>query len=472
MQTSRVWRLSVPCFCVVIAVLHMAVGAGPQDGDQVLKQVPSGVPVNPLDYLPDGTTHIMHTQISAALKIEWFKQIVSESPVFVPQDPALPMLKPVDIESITGAGDFPRTHSNHRHLVIIKATREITEADLSIPQGQEALNVGRHTIRQTASAEKYLCLLNSRTILRGSKEVLQEVLQRDRKPMLSDEVAAVVARLDLSKSVYAGVMQVIDGLQVQVHPLVPQVRATDGLKVYFGTAEVADNFQLVSRAVFKDDTFAAAYRAAFLDQLAVEKSELKGNADHVSSTKLKLLEATQIVQAGNEVVVSTPVPAGDVAIFLQLPQPDAQQDNNAYKPRIVDVYYYDLGTGELFLAKSNEIPPIDAPSGPGPNNTPQGVRAYVFSCGDCSDKSQQFVGWLEMFTPDAKRALSSPPKPDPNNPQGPEYYELWARGHLVSVPGSGKWVQANSEEGFKVMESIQSKCGPNIAPKPCFPGSK
>lgn len=143
---------------------------------------------------------------------------------------------------------------------------------------------------------------------------------------------------------------------------------------------------------------------------------------------------------------------------------------NKYKPRIVDVYYYDLGNGELFLAKSNEIPPVDAPSGPGANNIPQGVRAYVFSCGECGDKAQQFVGWLEMYTPDAKRALTSPPTPDPNNPQGPEYYDLWEKGHLVSIPGSSKWVQANSEEGFKVMESMQSKCGAGGQPKPCFPG--
>lgn len=73
----------------------------------------------------------------------------------------------------------------------------------------------------------------------------------------------------------------------------------------------------------------------------------------------------------------------------------------------VSVYYYDLNTGELFAALSTEIPPIEAPSGPLPNGKPAGVRAFVYSCGDCSDPAQRRVAWLEKYTARAKaRALA------------------------------------------------------------------
>jgi hypothetical protein len=69
------------------------------------------------------------------------------------------------------------------------------------------------------------------------------------------------------------------------------------------------------------------------------------------------------------------------------------------QPRVSsDVYYLDLGTGQLFADDAAAIAPIDAPSGTG-----AGVRAYVFSCNDCSDEQQRFTGWLERHIPSAKR---------------------------------------------------------------------
>jgi len=129
-----------------------------------------------------------------------------------------------------------------------------------------------------------------------------------------------------------------------------------------------------------------------------------------------------------------------------------------YRPRVVDVYYYDIGDGQLFTALSNEIPPIDAPSGK------QGVRAYVFACGDCANESERFIGWMEMYTPDAKRIMTSPPTEAENM----DAFEVMERGHLVSADGRN-WVSANGEQGFQVMESMQSRCG-QTAPTPCYPG--
>ncbi len=130
-----------------------------------------------------------------------------------------------------------------------------------------------------------------------------------------------------------------------------------------------------------------------------------------------------------------------------------------YKARIVDVYYFDIDSGQLFTAKSNEIPPIDSPSGAN-----KGVRAYVFACGDCADESQRFTGWLEMYTPDAKNVMINPP----TSPESMDTFELMEKGHLVSADGRA-WVQANTDKGFQVMEGIQTRCGETPA-VPCYPG--
>ncbi len=129
--------------------------------------------------------------------------------------------------------------------------------------------------------------------------------------------------------------------------------------------------------------------------------------------------------------------------------------------RVVEVYFMDTADGSIFTDKSDQLPPITAPSGK------HGVRAFVFACGDCGDEANRFVGWLETYTPEAKKAIETPAA-------GPEggmaNYELVENGHLVASPDSnGKWIKANSKDGFMLMDKIQGKCG-NQALKPCFPG--
>lgn len=188
-----------------------------------------------------------------------------------------------------------------------------------------------------------------------------------------------------------------------------------------------------------------------------------------------------------------------VILILSLGFIIMQASGPKYKAQIVDVYYYDLGNGTIFTAKSNEIPPIESKSGPGPAGNPQGVRAYVFSCGDCKNESERFVGWLEMYTREAKEMMQSPnrmgpgmppPPGSPNaapgspaaapgspaapagqaQPPGPEFFDFWEKGHLVRTVEEDSWVQANSPEGFAIMQALQGKCGQGAIPKPCFPG--
>ncbi len=53
-------------------------------------------------------------------------------------------------------------------------------------------------------------------------------------------------------------------------------------------------------------------------------------------------------------------------------------------------YFYDLGTGELFTQPVAALPPVTAPSGG------EGVRAFVFTCGECTP-SQLVVGYLQRL---------------------------------------------------------------------------
>lgn len=157
----------------------------------------------------------------------------------------------------------------------------------------------------------------------------------------------------------------------------------------------------------------------------------------------------------------------------------------SYGARVIDVYYYDLNTQKVFTAKSDQVPPIDAPSGPfrtpAGQEVPGGVRAYLFACGDCQDftgltaaelqAKGGFIGWLEMYTPEAKAMLTQPPGESPEAAAEREMrmYQVWESGQLIASPDNLRWVSQNTEEGVRITSQIEGKC-PGGTPKPCLPG--
>jgi len=156
-----------------------------------------------------------------------------------------------------------------------------------------------------------------------------------------------------------------------------------------------------------------------------------------------------------------------------------------YKP--IDVFYYDMSLtsgsemDRLFSGKSNEFPPIEAPSkAKTPDGSPTGVRAWVFSCGDCSDKSKWFIGFLETYTRDAKDAMLEMTKAPATGgaaapPPMPTGAEMMARenGHLISIPGEDKWVPYSGPQGLELIQRAQSRCGSEQGNRavPCYPKS-
>jgi hypothetical protein len=97
------------------------------------------------------------------------------------------------------------------------------------------------------------------------------------------------------------------------------------------------------------------------------------------------------------------------------------------------------------------IPPIEAPSGPLENGEPAGVKAYVFSYKGEPNESERFIGFLETFTPEAKRNQTS--SANPSGDSAAELIKQWGEGRLIRRIEDEKWFAANSKEGRAIIEN-------------------
>jgi hypothetical protein len=97
----------------------------------------------------------------------------------------------------------------------------------------------------------------------------------------------------------------------------------------------------------------------------------------------------------------------------------------------------------------------------------QAVRAFVFQCSD----GNKFVGYLQRFTPDAKRAIEKISTPDPTRTGPPDTSGVrmaYTVGREVKRPGDKKWISGG--DGPKSAQIISIKCpnggGDPVAVKP------
>jgi len=178
-------------------------------------------------------------------------------------------------------------------------------------------------------------------------------------------------------------------------------------------------------------------------------------------------------------------PVTIVSIFLLIMALGAivwQMKPTQYEYEPVDVWYYDLNTGELFPEKSNRIPPVETPSGPvGSQDMPAGVRAYVFSCGECT-RDEMYIGWLEMFTKEAKEKIEATRQGGEDGEYVPDDMMMmeemmWEEGQLIQAGKTldveeelkSGWVSQNSDPAFMIMEVAQGRCGEERYPQTCLP---
>ncbi|MHC4314999.1 MAG: hypothetical protein ACYSW3_21335, partial [Planctomycetota bacterium] len=100
-------------------------------------------------------------------------------------------------------------------------------------------------------------------------------------------------------------------------------------------------------------------------------------------------------------------------------------------------WFYDLNTDKLFVEKSKLIPPIEAPSGPLENGKPAGVKAYVFSYKYEPNESERFIGFLETFTPEARRDQTN--SATSGGESAAELIKQWGEGRLIRRIEDEQW---------------------------------
>lgn len=155
----------------------------------------------------------------------------------------------------------------------------------------------------------------------------------------------------------------------------------------------------------------------------------------------RLTEATrQKINQSRKIVIVVSI----VSILLLLLVAIGQLTSGGSVKKIEDykkAWFYDLNTGELFIARSDAVPPIEAPSGPLANEQPAGVRAYVFTYTYEPNEYEFFIGFLEI--------------PDPNAEQrSTDSTQQWGQGKLIRRIYDERWVPGDSNRGRAILEKI------------------
>ncbi|MBI4581376.1 MAG: hypothetical protein HY718_16865 [Planctomycetes bacterium] len=129
-------------------------------------------------------------------------------------------------------------------------------------------------------------------------------------------------------------------------------------------------------------------------------------------------------------------------------------------------WYYDLNTGQLFTAEVTKELPVAAPSGPAPEGQPAGVRAFVFSSGDCSNPSDRFIGWLETLgrTSGSPAVAGGSDRMRPADPLGRPVGE-----RLIRREKDRNWVAANTPHGIAIVNEVLRPDTSGRPVRPCEP---
>lgn len=167
---------------------------------------------------------------------------------------------------------------------------------------------------------------------------------------------------------------------------------------------------------------------------------------------------TQLLKIGGAVIVF------GVAVFLGIramtPAPTTTPN----------AYYYDVASGQLTVARKGGIPPFNLP--------PEGlVQAMVFSCGDCANESERFIGWVESYNDEAlaKLRAASGKQLDPAA-EGELRFETQLMRNVAPPPQEGgklEWVPMEDPRAANLQMQVTQSCpqgdgGPQTA-KSCVP---
>lgn len=134
-------------------------------------------------------------------------------------------------------------------------------------------------------------------------------------------------------------------------------------------------------------------------------------------------------------------------------------------------YYYDLQSGELFVANKDDVPPIEAPSGAG-----NGVLAAVFACGSCENEADRFVGWVSKYDPQVHeqvRLLNASPMAVDAAGNPIDAMAVNAYAYIAVLPETVgddvEWISLNAPQVQFIREAPFTKCPEGAAVQTCYP---
>lgn len=142
---------------------------------------------------------------------------------------------------------------------------------------------------------------------------------------------------------------------------------------------------------------------------------------------------------------------------------------------IVDIYFFDLNTGKVFIGKSDQRPPIATDSGPTTDGKKAGVLAYISACGECKNYNGMtvdelkaagaFVSRLEKFTDQALAAMEAA---ESGQNGAPIDYDMM-NAIVIKRPQDANWVPLESAAGMRILSEQETLC-PGGAVMTCLPG--
>ena len=169
----------------------------------------------------------------------------------------------------------------------------------------------------------------------------------------------------------------------------------------------------------------------------------------IEQVRQKLRENQGIATAVMGVMIFAALGFMAMQIWSMLNPPPPPED-------IVMGYFYDLNTKTLFEAPADSEIPMSRESGDF-EGKPAGVRAHVFACGQCSDESARFIGYLEKPLPPEDR----PPPDDPRS-------EVT----LIKREEDTKWVESDSREAERIRQAVYQRCTAGQRTNFCRPEAK
>ncbi|TVR99553.1 MAG: hypothetical protein EA423_12485 [Phycisphaerales bacterium] len=132
-------------------------------------------------------------------------------------------------------------------------------------------------------------------------------------------------------------------------------------------------------------------------------------------------------------------------------------------------YFIDLNTERIFVA-GGDTSPVRAPSGRLPDGGDAGFRAYIYTCDQPFDARgltlEQLrnkggdIAYISMYTPESREAQVEL-RGTAFSDEDLRLYDLMKiirAGHLIRSLDSEAWVQADSEEAYKLEMAPHDRC--------------